>query len=161
MEIKLTYDYVKREIERLLEPQDKLERAIELLAEYHSSKKVFDNDIINKLAGRTESIGSLKAKAYLESTIDSFKKVLEKPEQEKTYTVESLAKLLDISTSSVYKLAETGKIKYNKPSGKRIYFTQSYVDEYLSKDKSYTIEDIKREAEKHMLTYRKNKSGKK
>ena len=60
MEIILTYEYVKREIDKLIEPQDKLERAIELLAEYHSAKKVFDSNIINTLAGRTESVGSLK-----------------------------------------------------------------------------------------------------
>ena len=155
MEIKLNYEYVKREIDKLIEPQDKLERAIELLAEYKGAKKVFNSNIINTLAGRTESASSLKIKSYLESVIDSYKKVLDKPEQDKTYTVESLAKLLDISTSTVYKLVETGKIKYNKPSGKKIYFKQSYVDEYLSNEESTTEVEIKREAMKHMFTYKK------
>jgi|GEM_PF-2315363 excisionase family DNA binding protein len=159
MEIILTYEYVKREIDKLIEPQDKLERAIELLAEYHSAKKVFDSNIINTLAGRTESVGSLKAKSYLESTIESYKKVLEKPEKEEIFTVKSLAKYLGVSTSNVYKLVEKDKIRYSKPSGKVIYFDKASVDEYLTKEKSSTQDDIKREAMKYVLT-KKNKFDK-
>jgi excisionase family DNA binding protein len=163
MEIKLTYAYVKREIDKLVEPQDKMERAIELLAEYHGAKEVFNNDIINILAGRTESSGSLRAKSFLESVIDSYKKVLDKPEKEELFTVKSLAKYLGVSTSSIYKLVETGEIRYSKSSGKIIRFRKAYVEEYLAKGKSSTREEIKNDAMMHQLTYKnkKIKPGKK
>ena len=160
MEIKLTYDYVKREIDKLVDYEDKLERAIELLAECNAAEEEFNrNLIINKLTGRTISANSLKAKPYLESIIQSFKKVLEKPEKDKPYTVSSLAKYLDVSTSTIYKLVESDKIRYSKPSGKKILFTQSDVDEYISKEKSSTQDDIKSEAMKHIL-FNKNKQSK-
>ena len=104
--------------------------------------------------GRTESVSSMKAKTYLESVIDSLKIVTAKPKREEVYTVKSLAKLLNISVSKVYKLAEHNKIRHSKPGGK-LHFTQADVDEYLSKGKSFTEDDIKRETEKHMLTFRK------
>lgn len=156
MEIKLTYEFVKREIGKLTEPQDKLDRAIELLAEYNAAKEVFKNDWKTKVMERTESAGSMKAKAYLDSVIESLKIVTAKPKKEEVYNVKSLAKLLNISKSKVYKLAEHNIIRHSKPGGK-LHFTQADVDEYLSKGKSYTEEDIKREAEKHILSFRKNK----
>jgi excisionase family DNA binding protein len=160
MEIKLTYNYVKREIDKLVDHEDKLERAIELLAECNTAEEEFNrNLIINKLTGRTISANSLKAKPYLESIIQSLTKVLEKPEQGKTYTVDSLAKHLNISKSSVYKLVEKDKIRYSKPSGKIVYFTQADVDEYIAKEKSSTQDDIKSEAMKHIL-FNKNKQRK-
>jgi len=159
MEIKLTYEYVKREIDKLIEPQDKLDRAIELLAEYNAAKEVFENDWKTKIMERTESINSIKAKAYLESVIVSLKIITAKPKQDEVYSVKSLAKLLNISTSKVYKLAEENKIRYSKPGGK-LHFTQTDVDEYLSKGKGFTEDDIKREAEKNILTYKKKSSKK-
>jgi excisionase family DNA binding protein len=81
--------------------------------------------------------------------------VLEKPEQERNYTISSLAKLLNISNSSIYKLVEKNKIGYSKPNGKIIYFSQSDVDKYLAKEKSTAEDDIKREAMKHIL-FKKN-----
>ncbi len=161
MEIKLTYEYVKKEIDKLTEPQDKLDRSIELLAEYNVAKEIFNNDWKTNVLERTESEGSKKAKAYLESVIDSYKKITEKPKYDDIYTVKSLAKLLNISNSKVYKLVENNEIRYSKPTGGKIYFTKADVDEYLLKEKSFTIEDLKREAAKHILTNRKNKSGKK
>lgn len=159
--IVFTYEYVKREIEKLKEPQDKLDRAIELLAIYNVVKDNFERDvIINVVNERTMSKNTLMAKPYLESIIESYKIVLDKPEQEKTYTIKSLAKLLDISTSATYKLKESGKIRFRQPSGNRIYFTQSDVDEYLSKEKSFTEDDIKREAMKYIVTKKGNRKNK-
>ena len=156
MEVKLTYEYVKKEIDKLIEPQDKLDRAIELLGIYHTVIDDFNRDVlINAFYERTVSKNTLRVKPYLESVIDSYKKVLEKPEQERNYTISSLAKLLNISNSSIYKLVEKNKICYSKPNGKIIYFSQSDVDKYLAKEKSTAEDDIKREAMKHIL-FKKN-----
>jgi excisionase family DNA binding protein len=158
MEIELTYEYVKREIDKLNDFKDKLDRAIELRAIYNIAEENFNNNIIYKIIGTSISANGLKAKSYLDSVIDSLKKVLDKPIETEVYTVESLSKFLNISKSSVYKLAESGKIRYSKPSGKIIYFSKADVEEYLSK-KSTTKDDINREV-MEVIYFKKNKRNK-
>lgn len=48
-----------------------------------------------------------------------------------TLTVEELSRYADISVSYIYHLTATGKLKYSKPFGKKIYFDKNEIDAFL------------------------------
>lgn len=56
--------------------------------------------------------------------------------QKNVMTVEDLARYLDITEYTVYKMTRNGKIPYKKlENGKRVYFLRDEIDEWLKQQK--------------------------
>lgn len=51
------------------------------------------------------------------------------------YTVEQASKLLSLSKSSIYKLTFRNELTYYKPGGKRIFFSQESLQNFIQRNK--------------------------
>lgn len=56
-----------------------------------------------------------------------------------------------LSKSHLYKLTSTAGIPCYKPTGKRIYFNKSELDEWLMRHKKHSSEELDTQAENHLL----------
>ena len=61
------------------------------------------------------------------------------------------AEYTGLSKSHLYKLTSTAGIPCYKPTGKRIYFNKSELDEWLMRHKKHSSEEIDVEAENTLL----------
>jgi excisionase family DNA binding protein len=68
--------------------------------------------------------------------------------------VQQAAKFLSISVSTVYKHTSERNIPFYT-TGKRIYFRASELAEWLTKNRSWTREDIEREASNYVITHKR------
>lgn len=62
------------------------------------------------------------------------------------YDIKSAAMYLGISTSHLYKLTSSGAIKHYKPGGKKIYFFQKDLDDYIRSGEVKTNDELETEA---------------
>lgn len=63
-------------------------------------------------------------------------------QSEKPIQTEEAAEYLGISVSHLYKLTAAGKIPHYKPTGKRIYFYVSDLNDFIRSGKVKTKEEI-------------------
>lgn len=68
----------------------------------------------------------------------------------KPLTVEKAADYLDISKAHLYKLTSKGRIPHYKPNGKRLYFYQSDLDDYIKAGRVKTNDELEAEAAEHL-----------
>ena len=61
------------------------------------------------------------------------------------------AEYTGLSKSHLYKLTSTAGVPCYKPTGKRIYFNKSELDEWLLRHKKHFHEELDTEAENHLL----------
>jgi len=61
---------------------------------------------------------------------------------EKLYSVEEAAKLLGLSKSTLYKFTTNRIIEFFKPNGKKIWFSETQIRDFLSKSVCRTSETI-------------------
>ncbi len=79
-------------------------------------------------------------------------------DQKDHFTHETVAEYLYISKSYLYKLTSNNTIPRYKPSGKKNYFLKKDLDEYLSRGRVKSQEEIEQDASTHMIKRRmKNK----
>ena len=71
-------------------------------------------------------------------------------QNEKPLTHKEAAKYLNLSHSYLYKLTCSNKIPYYKPNGKKIFFKQSDLNNWLFKNRKQSISEIEQEAIIHI-----------
>ena len=71
--------------------------------------------------------------------------------QKTVLNFDEAAEYTGLSKSHLYKLTSTAGVPCYKPTGKRIYFNKSELDEWLMRHKKHSHEEIDTEAENHVL----------
>lgn len=71
------------------------------------------------------------------------------------FTVADLSRYADISVSYIYHLTATGKLKYSKPFGKKIYFDKKEVDAFLLQNPVSSDKDREVQATNYLLISKK------
>ena len=107
------------------------------------------NIILNKLT----AIESLLEATHLDK-LTAIESLLEGTHQVKPRTLVEAAKFLDLSPSHLYKLTSERKIPHFKPNGKKIYFDEDELVQWLKRKPTRTLE----ETEAHAASYIVNQS---
>ena len=69
-------------------------------------------------------------------------------------------KYLELSHSHMYKLTSASGIPHYKPSGKKVYFKRSELNEWLLRNRSHTKDEIERDAANYLMSKGKAKPWK-
>ena len=83
------------------------------------------------------------------TTIES---LLEETNQTKPLTLIEAAKFLDLSPSHLYKLTSERKIPHFKPNGKKIYFDESELVQWLKRNPARTREETEEKAASYIVS---------
>lgn len=68
--------------------------------------------------------------------LDSLQKLLSSSTSKNVMTVAEVARYLDITEYTVYKMTRNGKIPFKKlENGKRVYFLRDEIDEWIKQQK--------------------------
>lgn len=68
--------------------------------------------------------------------LDNLQKLLSSSASKNVMTVEDVARYLDITEYTVYKMTRNGKIPFKKlENGKRVYFLRDEIDEWIKQQK--------------------------
>ena len=68
--------------------------------------------------------------------LDSMQKLLSSSASKNVMTVADVARYLDITEYTVYKMTRNGKIPFKKlENGKRVYFLRDEIDEWIKQQK--------------------------
>ena len=78
-------------------------------------------------------------------------------QNKETMTIDDVAIYTGLSKSTLYKYTSMNLIPYYSPSGKKIYFTKSEVDEWLTTNRSATTEEQIEQAELYANKRRKHR----
>lgn len=76
------------------------------------------------------------------------------------WTVEDVARYLDISTSRAYRLSSEGKIAVHKPNDKKIYFKHDDVVDWIGRSRNpsvYELEQLSEDAANRYMLNLRNK----
>ena len=71
--------------------------------------------------------------------------------QKTVLNFDETAEYTGLSKSHLYKLTSTAGVPCYKPTGKRIYFNKSELDEWLMRHKKQSTEELDTQAENHVL----------
>lgn len=71
-------------------------------------------------------------------------------QNDKVFDFESAWKYLKVSDSYLYKITQKRKIKFSKPTKGKIYFKQSWLDEFLFKNPILTDDEIESKVNDHV-----------
>ena len=71
--------------------------------------------------------------------------------QKTVLNFDEAAEYTGLSKSHLYKMTSTGGVPCYKPTGKRIYFNKSELDEWLMRHKKHSNEELDKKAENHVL----------
>ena len=74
--------------------------------------------------------------------LTTIENLLEETNQTKPLTLPEAAKFLDLSPSHLYKLTSERKIPHFKPNGKKIYFDEYELVQWLKRKPARTLEEI-------------------
>jgi len=74
--------------------------------------------------------------------------------QKEVMTLGETCKYLDVSASYLYKLTCTNQIPHYIPTGKKIYFKRSELDEWLLQNKQTSVMEIEKEAADYLIKKR-------
>lgn len=69
-------------------------------------------------------------------------KSLTKSKNDKFFDIDEAAQYLGLKKSSVYNLVYKNKIPFYKPSGKKLYFLKSELDQWITGSRIQTIEEF-------------------
>ena len=83
------------------------------------------------------------------TTIES---LLEETNQTKPLTLIEAAKFLDLSPSHLYKLTSERKIPHFKPNGKKIYFDEYELVQWLKRKPTRTLEETEEKAASYIVS---------
>ncbi len=89
---------------------------------------------------------------FIQKQIEELKKLLEesKLQNKKFLTLEESANYLSISKSHLYKLTSRNDIPFYQPTGKKIYFKKTEIDEWIFNSKVQPVSDIENEVEHYL-----------
>ena len=71
--------------------------------------------------------------------------------QKTVLTFDEASDYTGLSKSHLYKLTSTGGVPCYKPTGKRLYFSKSELDNWLLDNKKRSIDELDTEAENRVL----------
>jgi len=77
---------------------------------------------------------------------------IERTHQVKPRTLVEAAKFLDLSPSHLYKLTSERKIPHFKPNGKKIYFDESELVQWLKRKPTRTLEETEEKAASYIVS---------
>ncbi len=75
-------------------------------------------------------------------------------EQKKVLNFAETAEYLSVSKSHLYKMTSTMQIPHYKPTGKRIYFKQEELENWLLRNRIKTYDEIDSEASNYIMRNR-------
>lgn len=67
------------------------------------------------------------------------------------YTLKEAAQYLGLSESYFYKVLSGRKIAYHKPNGKLVYLHKADLDQFLTRNRHKTHDEIEAEAENYLV----------
>jgi excisionase family DNA binding protein len=106
------------------------------------NEKITFNDLPKAVSELTKEVSQLKSlliKSNSEPTTPS----------EKLLNIQEAANFLNLSVSTIYTKVSKGTIPYMK-QGKRLYFSDKELLDYLKKGRRKSTAEIEQEAEKHL-----------
>ena len=84
--------------------------------------------------------------------LTAIESLLEGTHQVKPRTLAEAAKFLDLSPSHLYKLTSERKIPHFKPNGKKIYFDESELVQWLKRNPARTQEETEEKAASYIVS---------
>ena len=84
--------------------------------------------------------------------LTAIESLLEVTNQTKPLTLVEAAKFLDLSRSHLYKLTSERKIPHFKPNGKKIYFDESELVQWLKRKPARIREETEEEAASYIVS---------
>ena len=84
--------------------------------------------------------------------LTAIESLLEATSQTKPLTLMEAAKFLDLSRSHLYKLTSERKIPHFKPNGKKIYFDESEIVQWLKRNPARTQEETEEKAASYIVS---------
>ena len=84
--------------------------------------------------------------------LTAIESLLEATHQVKPRTLVEAAKFLDLSPSHLYKLTSERKIPHFKPNGKKIYFDESELVQWLKRNPARTQEETEEKATSYIVS---------
>ena len=73
-------------------------------------------------------------------------------QKSKPLTLQEASSYLNISPSHLYKLTSQAKIPHFKPTGKKLYFNQTELNQWLLRNPVKTHDDLEEQAIDHVMT---------
>ena len=86
--------------------------------------------------------------------LTAIESLLEATSQTKPLTLMEAAKFLDLSPSHLYKLTSERKIPHFKPNGKKIYFDEYELVQWLKRKPKRTLEETEEKAASYIVSGR-------
>ena len=71
--------------------------------------------------------------------------------QKEVFNMEDTALYLGLSKSHLYKLTSTNQIPHYCPQGKKLYFMKAELNQWLTRNKSFTTDDVEKQAADFLL----------
>lgn len=75
--------------------------------------------------------------------------------QKEVLSLEEACKFLSLSASHIYKLTSTNQIPHYVPTGKKIYFNRSEIEQWLLKNRKTPSVDIEQQAANYLILNRR------
>jgi len=86
--------------------------------------------------------------------LTAIESLLEATNQTKPLTLVEAAKFLDLIQSHLYKLTSERKIPHFKPNGKKIYFDEDELVQWLKRKPTRTLEETEEKAASYIVSGR-------
>ncbi len=89
---------------------------------------------------------------FIQKQIEELKRLLEdnKVQNKEFLTLEESANYLSISKSHLYKLTSRNEIPFYQPTGKKIYFKRTEINEWIFNSKVKSVADLENEVERYL-----------
>ena len=84
--------------------------------------------------------------------LSAIESLLEEANQTKPLTIQETAKFLNLSQSHLYKLTCERKIPHFKPNGKKIYFDEYELVQWLKRKPTRTLEETEENAASYIVS---------
>jgi len=76
--------------------------------------------------------------------------------QKEVFSLKEAAQYLDISTSHLYKLTSRKEIPHYCPQGKRLYFKRAELDQWLTRNRVSSNQELETKAANYLLKSKAN-----
>ena len=91
--------------------------------------------------------------------LTAIESLLEATNQTKPLTLKEAAEFLDLSQSHLYKLTCERKIPHFKPNGKKIYFDEYELVQWLKRKPTRTLEETEEKAASYIVSGQRGHRG--
>jgi len=111
-----------------------------------------NRNIAQRLKRRFRKVSIAKTNQEIINKLTAIESLLEATHQVKPRTLVEAAKFLDLSPSHLYKLTSERKIPHFKPNGKKIYFDESELVQWLKRKPTRTLEETEEKAASYIVS---------